>query len=71
MEAAFLFKHRKKQMHTPYAGIILFRFKGTFSAYTASIHGQSASAETDTGTPGAFLLLIEKFKKIKTGGSKI
>ena len=60
-KAPSLCKHRRqgKEMHTPYAGIILIRFKGTFSARPAFIFGQTARADdADTDTPGAFLMSI-------------
>ena len=33
----------KIEMHTPYAGIILFRFKGTFSAHITTIQAKGPS----------------------------
>jgi len=39
-------KKTTEKMHTPYAGIILFRFEGTFSAWPV--------LKQDAGTPGAF-----------------
>ena len=56
-------KKMGKEKHTPYAGIILFRFEGTFSAWSACILGQIASAKADADTPGAFLMSIARFKR--------
>lgn len=52
-------------MHAPYAGIILFRFEGTVSAWpAANILAKIARAEADTGTPGASLMSISAPKEI-------
>lgn len=51
-------------MHTPYAGINLFRFKGTFSAWPANITAEQPAMKQDADTPGAFFInqrvLIQK-----------
>lgn len=36
-------KNKKKEMHTPFAGIILFRFKGTFSAHLTTVKAKKPS----------------------------
>lgn len=43
----------ENKVHTPYAGIILFRFKGTFSARPAQFLAKMARTEASTGTPKA------------------
>ncbi|GMN23832.1 hypothetical protein TIFTF001_000286 [Ficus carica] len=48
-----------REMHTPYAGIILFRFKGTVSAWLARLPANFAGAKQNTGTPGASLMSAE------------
>jgi len=57
-------KKTTEKMHTPYAGIILFRFKGTFSAWPAASSSQMASFEAGRRHPWCFLSLTE-YKRIK------